>query len=415
MATTQQAVRVLREVSGAARLQRRAQPRRRRRRLALAAPAPARRAPVVGRRQLHHRARRHQDAAAAARRHPRAARRGLDVTLAEDAALAARLVREAGALAHRMRGDGLDAETKTSISDVVTAADHAAERLVVDDARRPSVPTTACWARRARAATGTSGPHLGDRPGRRHLQLRRRPRLVVLGDRADRRRRPASSARSTTRRTGRTFVGGPGPADDRRRRPARAARRPAAGRVLPDDVPPPAVLRRRGRRGLRPDGRRRGHAPDARLGRRWTRWRSPQGRLHVLLPALACRPGTSCPAPRSSGAPGGRPARSEAAGVDVVRRRGAHRGRRDRRAAPCRPERRIAQGEAYGHSAARPWKARMLGLTTRPSRISMAWLSVSSASHEADPSRTGRRKGMRALLLSQVAEFQRYDGLWSTA
>ena len=50
----------------------------------------------------------------------------------DDAVLAARLVREAGELAHRMRSAGLDAQTKTSISDVVTAADHAAERLVVD-------------------------------------------------------------------------------------------------------------------------------------------------------------------------------------------------------------------------------------------------------------------------------------------
>ena len=57
----------------------------------------------------------------------------------------------------------------------------------------------------------------------------------------------------------------------------------------------------------------------------------------------------------------------------------------------------------------------MLGLTTWPSRISIAWLSVSSASHAAAPSRTGRMNGISALLLSQVAEFQRYDGLWSTA
>ncbi len=54
------------------------------------------------------------------------------MSLADDAALAARLVREAGALAQRMRAEGLDADTKTSISDVVTAADHAAERLVVE-------------------------------------------------------------------------------------------------------------------------------------------------------------------------------------------------------------------------------------------------------------------------------------------
>lgn len=52
--------------------------------------------------------------------------------LAGDAALAARLVREAGALARRMRAGGLEPDTKTSISDVVTAADHAAERQIVE-------------------------------------------------------------------------------------------------------------------------------------------------------------------------------------------------------------------------------------------------------------------------------------------
>jgi myo-inositol-1(or 4)-monophosphatase len=52
--------------------------------------------------------------------------------LADDAALAADLVREAGLLAQELRGSGLRVDTKTSVSDVVTAADHAAERLVVD-------------------------------------------------------------------------------------------------------------------------------------------------------------------------------------------------------------------------------------------------------------------------------------------
>ena len=47
-----------------------------------------------------------------------------------DAELAVRLVREAGTLAAAMRSAGLEAEQKTSISDVVTAADHAAEELV---------------------------------------------------------------------------------------------------------------------------------------------------------------------------------------------------------------------------------------------------------------------------------------------
>lgn len=52
--------------------------------------------------------------------------------LADDAALAADLVREAGLLAQDLRRSGLRVDTKTSVSDVVTAADHAAERLVVD-------------------------------------------------------------------------------------------------------------------------------------------------------------------------------------------------------------------------------------------------------------------------------------------
>jgi fructose-1,6-bisphosphatase/inositol monophosphatase family enzyme len=49
-----------------------------------------------------------------------------------DTELAARLVTEAGTLARGMRGGDLDVGTKRSVSDVVTAADHAAERLVVD-------------------------------------------------------------------------------------------------------------------------------------------------------------------------------------------------------------------------------------------------------------------------------------------
>ena len=47
-----------------------------------------------------------------------------------DADLAAALVTRAGQLASRMREDGLEAEQKTSVSDLVTAADRAAEALV---------------------------------------------------------------------------------------------------------------------------------------------------------------------------------------------------------------------------------------------------------------------------------------------
>jgi fructose-1,6-bisphosphatase/inositol monophosphatase family enzyme len=49
----------------------------------------------------------------------------------DDLELAAALVRDAGDLAARMLADGLTVQHKTSISDVVSAADHAAEELVV--------------------------------------------------------------------------------------------------------------------------------------------------------------------------------------------------------------------------------------------------------------------------------------------
>ena len=53
----------------------------------------------------------------------------------DDFALAAELVRDAGALALQMRVQGLTATAKTTVSDVVTGADHAAEKLVVDRLR----------------------------------------------------------------------------------------------------------------------------------------------------------------------------------------------------------------------------------------------------------------------------------------
>ena len=48
----------------------------------------------------------------------------------DDFALAESLVRDAGRLAARMLQDGLRTEHKTSVSDVVSAADHAAEALI---------------------------------------------------------------------------------------------------------------------------------------------------------------------------------------------------------------------------------------------------------------------------------------------
>lgn len=62
-----------------------------------------------------------------------------DSRLQRDAALAADLVREAALLAARIRSEGLDVERKTSGSDIVTQADTAAERLIVQQltAERP--------------------------------------------------------------------------------------------------------------------------------------------------------------------------------------------------------------------------------------------------------------------------------------
>ena len=59
--------------------------------------------------------------------------------LTSDAELAADLVEQAGRLAARIRREGLDVSHKTSGSDVVTQADLAAERLIVErlTAERP--------------------------------------------------------------------------------------------------------------------------------------------------------------------------------------------------------------------------------------------------------------------------------------
>lgn len=62
---------------------------------------------------------------------PHAARLRALEPAADDAEVAAAVVAVAAELAARMRADGLDTEYKTSVSDVVTAADRAAEELVV--------------------------------------------------------------------------------------------------------------------------------------------------------------------------------------------------------------------------------------------------------------------------------------------
>jgi myo-inositol-1(or 4)-monophosphatase len=73
----------------------------------------------------------------------------------DDLALAAELVRAAGQLAARMLAEGVESVRKTSVSDVVTAADTAAEALVV---RRLA---------ELRPEDGLVGEEGANRPGRR--------------------------------------------------------------------------------------------------------------------------------------------------------------------------------------------------------------------------------------------------------
>jgi fructose-1,6-bisphosphatase/inositol monophosphatase family enzyme len=74
-----------------------------------------------------------------------------------DADLAVLLVTEAVALAARMReGSDLDVRSKTSVSDVVTAADHAAEALVVETLRRER-PEDGLLGEEGTDEVGTSG------------------------------------------------------------------------------------------------------------------------------------------------------------------------------------------------------------------------------------------------------------------
>ncbi|TJY70058.1 inositol monophosphatase [Arthrobacter sp. CAU 1506] len=74
----------------------------------------------------------------------------------DDTDLAAWLVRAAGTLANGMRSGVTTFEEKTSISDVVTAADHAAEKLVVDTLRELR-PDDSILGEEGSSHQGTSG------------------------------------------------------------------------------------------------------------------------------------------------------------------------------------------------------------------------------------------------------------------
>ena len=101
-----------------------------------------------------------------------------------DAELAGALVQAAGRLAAEMRLDGLTVDRKTSISDVVSDADKAAEAMIVG---RLAIGPTRGRRHRRRGRRRTRTPNLGHRPGRRHLQFRLRAACVVFGVGPDRR------------------------------------------------------------------------------------------------------------------------------------------------------------------------------------------------------------------------------------
>ncbi|SDS92962.1 fructose-1,6-bisphosphatase [Pseudarthrobacter equi] len=74
----------------------------------------------------------------------------------DDYQLAAALVREAGQLALLMRMAGLQSQQKTSVSDVVTAADHAAEEYVLSQLQRCR-PEDGILGEEGASVQGTSG------------------------------------------------------------------------------------------------------------------------------------------------------------------------------------------------------------------------------------------------------------------
>lgn len=74
----------------------------------------------------------------------------------DDAEFAADLVREAGRLAARMLADGLTARGKRELTDIVTAADHAAEEYVVGRLRAAR-PDDAILGEEGTDQEGTSG------------------------------------------------------------------------------------------------------------------------------------------------------------------------------------------------------------------------------------------------------------------
>lgn len=80
----------------------------------------------------------------------------MDDASAADLELAASLVRDAARLAASMRVDGVEAQSKTHLSDIVTAADHAAEAQIVARLRSER-PDDSILGEEGAAHEGTSG------------------------------------------------------------------------------------------------------------------------------------------------------------------------------------------------------------------------------------------------------------------
>ena len=261
---------------------------------------------------------------------------------------------------------------------------------------------------------------------------------ALLAVAAPRRRSPSTSAPAAGR--------SPSPSRPRcrtpRSSPSRTRRAPSSGReqnVRERRRDQPAPRLRRPRRRRCPSST----APSTSSSRTRRTSRSAPSRA---TPRCGC----TTPRPRSTAArtgwmscaPSPRPRRRAAAPGRHARARARRAaGRRDRRAAPRRrlPRRGVpprparprprddraaltaarprdrAQTAACGYSAARPGTGGSPRCArARPRSRSRGGWSRTPA-HAAGPSMTVRRNGMSASLISQVAEFHRYEGLWSTA
>ena len=172
--------------------------------------------------------------------------------------------------------DGLSAQAKTSVSDVVTAADHAAERLVVDTLATER-PEDGVLGEEGSAREGRSGRTWvidpSTAPGNFVAGLDWWCSAIALTDGTAwfRRGPPPRDRQDPGRRSG--------PADDRRRRPRASVDRPLAQSCLTTHLHPPYLDHEVGR--VPPDGRPRSDLRMPRPGS-MDAVAVAEGRLHVV-------------------------------------------------------------------------------------------------------------------------------------